>query len=225
MTTHDLEVLRRFSTPTISNALERLGLAQREQRYTDSTIRCMFPELGSIVGYACTLLIRSAAPCQSPRYSSRKPYWDHILAAPSPRILVSQDLDDPPRGAYFGEVNGNIHRALGCVGVITNGFVRDLDEVRMMGFPFYGSAVSVSHAYCHLEDFNQPVTVGGMMVRPGEVIHADRHGAMVIPAEFLPRVAAAALAIEHYERPMIQLCKSPEFSTERLAELLRNEGV
>jgi 4-hydroxy-4-methyl-2-oxoglutarate aldolase len=225
VTTNDLEALRRFTTPTVSNALERLGVVQRDQRYTDSSIRCLFPEFGAIVGYACTLLIRSAGPCQNPRFTSRKPYWDHILASPGPRIVVSQDLDQPPRGAYFGEVNANIHRALGCVGLITNGCVRDLEEVRALGFPFYAAAVSVSHAYCHLEDFNQPVTVGGMNVRPGELIHADRHGALVIPPEYMPRLTDAAREVEQYERPMIDLCKSPDFSTQKLAELLKNEGV
>jgi 4-hydroxy-4-methyl-2-oxoglutarate aldolase len=225
VTNEDLFTLKRFTTPTISNALESLGLAQREQRYTDSSIRCLFPEFGAIVGYACTLVIRSAGPCVNPRFTSRKPYWDHILSAPGPRIVVSQDLDQPPRGAYFGEVNANIHRALGCVGLITNGCVRDLEEVRALGFPFYAAAVSVSHAYCHLEDFNQPVTVGGMTVRPGELIHADRHGALVIPPEYMPRLAAAAREVEQYEKPMIELCKSPDFSTQKLAELLKNEGV
>ena len=225
MTTTELEALRRFSTPTVSNALERLGLAQREQRYTDSSIRCVFPEFGVIIGYACTLVIPSACPGENPRFTPRNPCWDHILAALAPRIVVSQDLDQPPRGAYFGEVNANIHRALGCVGLITNGCVRDLEEVRTLGFPFYAASLSVSHAYCHLEDFNQPVTVGGMSVRPGELIHADRHGALVVPSDYVPRLVEAAREVEQYEKPMIALCRSSDFSTEKLAELLKNEGV
>ena len=221
----ELHELRLFSTPTISNALERLGLPAGDQNYTDATIRCIFPEIGPIVGYATTATIRSAAPSSTSPLASRKPYWDHLLGYPAPRIAVVQDLDQPPRGAYWGEVNSNIHRALGCVGLVTDGAVRDLNEVELLKFQFYAPAISVSHAYCHLEDFGQPVTVGGMTVRPGDLIHADRHGALVVPQELARRVLSAARAVEAYERPMIQLSKSPDFSTAKLAELMKAEGV
>jgi 4-hydroxy-4-methyl-2-oxoglutarate aldolase len=220
-----LEVLRRFTTPTISNALERLGLHHSLDNQSDGSIRCMFPEFGAIVGYATTATIRSAAPCANPKFPSRKPYWDHVLGYPSPRIAVIEDLDDPPVGAYVGEVNSNIHRALGCIGIITDGCVRDLDEVQALKFPLWARAVAVSHAHCHLEDFEIPVTVGGLRVNPGDLIHADRHGALVIAKELAPRLAAAARAVEDYERPIIQLAKSPDFTTEKLADLLKNEIV
>ena len=223
---HDqLDALRRFTTPTISNALERLGLPHSLDNQTDGSINCIFPEFGVIVGYATTATIRSAAPCANPKYPSRKPYWDHILRYPMPRIAVIEDLDDPPVGAYVGEVNSNIHRALGCIGIITDGCVRDLDEVGSLKFPLWARAIAVSHAHCHLEDFEIPVTVGGLKILPGDLIHADRHGALVIPKELAARVATAATAVENYERPMIQLAKSPDFSTEELADLLKKEIV
>lgn len=221
----ELQSLRRFTTPTIANALERLGACRSDEGYTDPSIRCIFPDLGAVVGYACTLMIRSAAPNAAPRYSSRKPYWDHLAKYPAPRIVVSQDLDEPARGAYFGEVNSNIHRALGCVALVTNGAVRDLDEVHALGFPMFAGSISVSHAHAHLEDFDKPVTIGGLRINPGDLLHADRHGVQIIPAAFARKLIDAAREVEAYERPMIELAKSPEFSTEKLAELLKNEGV
>lgn len=225
LTADQLNQLRRVPTPTVANAVERFGLHASDEGYTDASIRCIYPDLGAIVGYAGTLVIRSDRPGHKPRLSSRKPYWDHFAKHPAPRIVVSHDLAAIPRGAYFGEVNCNIHKALGCVGLVTDGAVRDLDEVRALGFPMFAAAVSVSHAYAHLEDFDVPVTVGGMTVRPGDLIHADQHGAMVVPAECIPDLMQAVQAVNDYEAPMIALAKSPRFSTQELAELLKHETV
>ncbi len=219
----ELEQLRRITTPTISNAIERLGIKGRDEGYTDEGIKCIFPELGAVVGFACTAVVRSAQPDPHPRYSSRKPYWDHFCKYPAPRIVVVQELDQPPKGAFWGEVNANIHKALGCVGAITNGTVRDLDEVKALGFQFFASAVSVSHAYCHLEDFDVPVRIGGLSIRPGDLIHADRHGAILIPRGEEQRILAAAIEVEKYERPIIRLCQSEGFSTDTLAQLVEGK--
>ena len=221
----ELERLRTITTPTLANAIERLKLRRNDEGFTSPAIRCFFPELGPIAGYACTAVIRSRHANPQPKYGSRRPYWEHILQRPAPRIAVVQELDQPPAGAYWGEVNSNIHRRLGCVGVITDGTVRDLDEVRALGFPFFASAVSVSHAYAHLEDFNVPVRVGGLDVHPGDLLVADKHGAILIPEGAERQVIAAVGDVERYERPMIDLCKSLEFSIQKLAELLEHEGV
>jgi regulator of RNase E activity RraA len=220
LTHQELDALRRINTPTIANAIEALRVRPRDEDYTSGAIKCMFPEFSAIVGYAVTLTVRSGKPSGEAKALSRKPYWDHIATIPAPRIVVAQELDQPPRGAFWGEVNANIHRALGCVGVITDGGVRDLDEVRALGFYFFAAEVSVSHAYARLEDFNQPVTVGGLRVCPGDLIHADKHGAIAIPEGRAREVIAAAVAVEKYERSMIDLCKSADLSTTRLAELL-----
>jgi regulator of RNase E activity RraA len=222
LTAAELDVLRGIPSPTIANALERFKVRGNCEGWTTGPVRCLFPELGAVVGYAVTLTVRSAPPIEKPKYPSRKPYWDHIAAYPAPRVVVAQELDQPSVGAFWGEVNANIHRALGCVGVITDGSVRDLDEVRRLGFHFWAAGVQVSHGYARLDDFNQPVTVFGMTVRPGDLIHADQHGAVIIPAEVARQVAAAAKVVEDRERPMIQLCSSPNFSTAKLAELLEH---
>jgi regulator of RNase E activity RraA len=216
----ELEVLRKFSSPTIANALELLELPAAEARHTSSSIRCIFPELGVMIGYACTATILSHQPAAQPRKVWRTEYWEYTRAAQSPRVTVMQDLSETPGGAYWGEVNANIHRALGSQGVITNGTVRDIEEARPLGFHFFAGGIQVSHGYAHLKDFKRPVKVFGMLVYPGDLVHADRHGAVVIPHHLAPKVAEAACEIERKERPMITLCQSAGFSIEELDKLI-----
>jgi regulator of RNase E activity RraA len=216
----EVMMLRRFTSPTIANAMERLGVTLRQSVYTNASIRCLFPELGAVVGYACTATILSAQPASDPRRVWRTEYWEYTQQAPSPKLTVVQDLSEVPGGAYWGEVNANIHRALGSQGVITNGTVRDIEEVQRLGFHFFASGVQVSHGHAHLEDFNRPVKVFDILVHPGDLIHADRHGAVVIPEEIAERVAEAALQIEADEKPMISVCQSPGFSIAELDKLI-----
>jgi regulator of RNase E activity RraA len=136
LSTEELNLLRAINTPTIANAIEVLGFRERSEGFTNSSIRCMFPDLGVMVGYAITATIRSATPPDKSRAASMKAYWDHIANFPAPRVVVVQDLSQPAAGAWWGEVNSNIHRALGCIGLVTDGTVRDLDEVRPLGFQF-----------------------------------------------------------------------------------------
>src|SRR3972149_3219093 len=128
-----LQELRAITTPTVANGIEAFGVRGRNEGFVDAGVRCIFPDLGPMVGYAATPTIRTAQP------GERRPapeLWAHVQSVPAPRIVVIQDLDDPPGiGAFWGEVNSNIHRALGCVGAVTNGSVRDLDEGRARGVP------------------------------------------------------------------------------------------
>lgn len=219
----DFSLLRITNTPTIANAIEKLGIRERMQGFTRGVVRSIFPDLGVMLGYAVTVKLRSAEP---PRKSvNLKEYWDHIARVPAPRVVVIEDLSTRPGGAWWGEVNANIHRALGCVGVVTNGLVRDLDEVRPLGFHFYASGIAVSHGYAFPEEFDVPVTVDGMEVHPGDLIHADKHGAISIPMDRVSGLLNAIAAVERYERPIIQACKSAEFNTSKLAELLKSPTV
>jgi regulator of RNase E activity RraA len=173
-----------------------------------------------MVGYACTAAILSAQQPPNPRRVRRTEYWEYTRNAPAPRVTVMQDYSEEPGGAYWGEVNANIHRALGSVGVITNGTVRDVEEVHPLGFHFFAAGVQVSHGYAHLEDFNRPVRIFDILVHPGDLVHADRHGVVVIPPEVAHRVADAAAEIERREKPIIALCQSPQFSIEELDKLI-----
>jgi regulator of RNase E activity RraA len=221
LTPEELDALRRFSTPSISNAIERFDIRPRHHGFTGPDIHCMFPELPPIVGYASTALVMAEQPAVAGRSPAVGDYWEFILSIPAPRIAVIQDIDQPCAiGSFWGEVNGNIHRALGCVGAVTNGGVRDLDEVRALGFQFLASAAIVSHAYVHLVDFGTPVKVGGLLVNPGDLIHADKHGAIVIPHEIAREVPAAAAEVERGERRIIEHCQSPDFSVQTLKEIM-----
>ena len=221
LTNEEFALLRTTNTPTIANAIERLGVRGRMEGFTRGAVQAMFPDLGAMLGYAVTVRIRSAHLPQN--RALLKTYWDHIARIPAPRVVVVQDLDQPPGGAWWGEVNANIHRALGCIGVVTDGTVRDLDEARPIGFHFFATGVAVSHGFAFPEDFSQPVLIDGMRVNPGDLIHADKHGAITIPVEHARALLKAVAAVERYERPMIQLCKSQDFSTAKLDELRRNE--
>jgi regulator of RNase E activity RraA len=202
-----LNELRRFSSPTIANAIETFQIRPRLEGLTDSRIRCFFPALGPVVGYACTATILSAQPAPEPRNVDRREYWHYVRSSPEPKISIVQDLSPEPGGAYWGEVNASMHKALGSQGVITNGTVRDLDEVERLEFHFFASAAQVSHGYAHLEDFDRPVQVFGMLVRPGDLIHADKHGAVIIPHAIADAVAEAARRIELSEKPMLAACR------------------
>ncbi|MDZ7726786.1 MAG: RraA family protein [Dehalococcoidia bacterium] len=217
----ELAALRAWPTPAISNAIETFNVRSRNTGFMGPEIACRFPEFEPIVGYAVTCKIRaSIPPAEDPEAIPAPAWWEHIESIPAPRIVVIQDMDQPPRGSFWGEVNANIHKALGCAGVVTDGGVRDLDEVRELGFQFVAKEVLVSHAYVHIVEVGGPVTVGGLTVRPGELLHADQHGAMQIPLDIAAQVPAAAQAVEDRERVIINYAKSPEFSREGLAGVM-----
>jgi 4-hydroxy-4-methyl-2-oxoglutarate aldolase len=221
LTEAQLAALRAWPSPAISNAVETFNERSRATGFLTPDIVCRFPELPPIVGYAATAKIRaSIPPADDPEAKSGLEWHAFIESIPAPRIIVIQDLDQPPIGSFWGEVNGNVHKALGAVGLITDGGVRDLDEVRELGFQFLAKEILVSHAYVHLVEIGGPVTVGGITVHPGDLLHADQHGAIQIPHEIAADVADAAQRVEDRERVIINYCKSPEFTREGLAELM-----
>ena len=205
-----LDELRKISSPTIANAIETFTVRPRSAGFVSSEIACCFPRLGAMVGYAVTALIRAEqAPTEGHR-AAEFAWWDHVAASPGPRVVVMHDLDEPPgQGAYWGEVQANIHTALGCVGTVTDGTVRDLSEAEALGFHFFSAHVSVSHAYVHMVDFGLPVKVGGLWLGPGDLLHGDQHGVVVIPHDLAPRIPEAAARIEARERTVIAVCQKP----------------
>lgn len=223
LTTEELAALRKISSPTLANAIETFHVRPRGEGYTHMGVHCLFPGREAMLGYACTAMILSGQPAAPNRLVDRTRYWEYTKRAPSPKISVVQDLSDKPLGAYFGEVNASIHLALGSAGVVTNGTVRDIPEVLATGFQVFAGGVSVSHGFAHLEDFNRPVQVFGMMVQSGDLIHADQHGAVVIPQAIAQEVVAAAQKIEREERVMIELCRSDSFSIAKLDTLISPE--
>jgi 4-hydroxy-4-methyl-2-oxoglutarate aldolase len=212
-----LDAIGRVATPTISNAIETLRVRPRNTGYMSPEIRSIFPELGVMVGYASTATFSADLPAPESRQISIADYWQSVLRIPEPRVVVIQDLDNPPCiGSFLGEVQANIHKALGCVGIVTNGGVRDLDPVRALHFHCFAASLVVSHAYAHLVDFGLPVRVGGLVVNPGDLIHADKHGVIAVPREVARHVAQAASEYERVESKFIDFCRSPDFSVEKL---------
>ncbi len=217
----ELEALRAWPTPAISNAIETFEMRLRNQGFMLG-IRCIFPDLGPMVGYACTATIIADLPATDKALNVTHTHWDNILGTPAPRVAVIHDLDQPQCiGSLWGEVNANIHRALGCVGVVTDGGVRDLDEVHALGFHFFAADVIPSHAYVHIVDVGKPVKVGGLVVSNGDLIHADKHGVVVIPHEIAREAPRACQRVEERERRIIDVCKSPDFDVEVLKTMRR----
>jgi|SRR5437773_4194772 len=211
-----LAALKRYDSPTLSNAIETFDVRPRGEGFTNMDVRCMFPDLGVMVGYAATATIRARASGGS----NEAALWAHVRSLPAPRVVVIQDLDDPPgHGAMWGEVQSNIFRALGCAGTVTDGCVRDLKEVRELGFHFFARGPGVSHAYVHVVSSGEPVTVGGLSVHPGDLVHADQHGVLLVPAEIAAELPAAAERVIEREQALLRWVRSPEFDPDRLAEM------
>ena len=210
-----LEALKAYDSPTLSNAIEVFDVRPRDEGYMSHHVRCMFPDLGVMVGYAATATMRArGAGAGDP-----EPLTTHVQEVPGPRIVVVQDLDDPPaHGALWGEVMASTFTALGCLGTVTDGSVRDLDEARGMGFHFFARTASVSHGYARVEAVGEPVTVGDLSVGPGDLLHADKHGVLLIPAEIAAELPAAADRVIAAEQEFIGWVRSPEFDAGRLAE-------
>jgi len=217
-----LEALAKYDSPTLSNAIETFDIRNRDEGYTSHEIHCLFPDLPPVVGYAATVTVRSHEPPMSELPQSV--LWKHVQSVTAPRILVAQDLDDPEGvGAMWGEVQATIFKALGCQAIVTDGVVRDLPEVRAMGLRFYAAGTTASHAYAHFESAGHTVTVGGLMVRPGDLLHADRHGVLLIPDSIAARLPDAADKIIAREQKLIRWIRSKDFDPDRLDEMRRVE--
>ncbi len=218
----DLEVLREFDSPTICNALELVVPARRAMGFTRKPLIAAFPNLKPVVAFARTAIIRSREPHPRSREEAtrvRLAYYEQIAAQPLPSIAVIQDIDGPDQGfgAFWGEVQSNVHKGLGCLGVVTDGSVRDLDAMAS-GFFVLAGSIMPSHAHVHLVDFGGTVSVAGMIVSPNDVIHADRHGAVIIPPEAIKELPAAVDLLARREKVIIDAANAPGFSIARLRQ-------
>jgi len=211
----DLAALRKFDTPTVCNCLELLIPQRRGWGYTVEPLICSYPDLPPMVGYARTATIRSMAPQQgdpADLKARRLAYYEYIERGPRPSIVVLQDIDPiPGYGSFWGEVQSNVHKGLGALGTITNGCVRDIPDCAK-GFQFISGSIKPSHAFVHVVAFDVDVTVSGMAVRPNDLIHADRHGAVVIPIELARKIPETAAMISRKEKVVIGAAQKPGFS-------------
>jgi 4-hydroxy-4-methyl-2-oxoglutarate aldolase len=213
-----LEQLRQLDSCAVANAIETFGVRLRNSGFTDSTVRCIFEDFPPLVGYAATVRVRTAdPPMEGDTYYYRLDWLDHVLSVPPPRVLVVQDMDrHPGLGSFIGDVHANILRVLDCIGVVTNGAVRNVEAARALKFHMFARNLSVSHAFAHIFDFGGSVEVGHMQVRPGDLLHGDRHGVQTIPIEIAQKIPAVAQRMNGEEREIIELCQSAAFSLEKL---------
>lgn len=220
----DVERLRRLSTCVVASAIETFQLRLPNTGFADSSIQCIFEERLPMVGYAATARMRSAKPPMVGHgyYYERTDWWNHILNIPAPRIVVIEDVDNPPGlGAFIGEVNAHILLALGCLGLVTNGSVRDVDHIGLTRFQMFAGNVSVSHAYAHVFDFGSPVSVGGLKIHPGELLHGDLHGVQTVPLQIAAQIPNVAEVIQHRRQRLIGICRGPDFSIDKLREAIQ----
>lgn len=223
LTAEEIDYLKRWDAPTIANALEGQKVRGRGEGFMSPNIRPIFPELGPMAGYAVTATIRASEPRkEGEAYIDRFDYYEFIQSIPAPRIMVIHDQDAPnPVGSFWGEIHGNLHQALGCVGVITDGGVRDLSPVRALRFHYFAAEVLVSHVYVHLVDFGKPVTVGGHTVKPGDFLFGDEHGVIDVPHSLAKKVGDLCYRVYKAERPAVDFYKSADFSIDKLREFFK----
>jgi len=218
-----LEFLRKTDTCTVSNAIETFNVRMRNEGYIQDAARCLFPDMPPIAGYAVTGRIRTGAPPVSHVcYYQNIQWWEYMATIPGPKIMVLADMDKAcGTGAFVGEIHAQISKALGCVGYIGNGAVRDLPALEALNFQCFAGSVSVSHAYGHLVEFGEPVEIGCLKIKPGDLLHADRHGVQKVPMEIAEDLPAAVAKIVAREASLIELCNRSDFSIEKLAAALR----
>jgi regulator of RNase E activity RraA len=218
-----LDFLRSTDTCTVSNAIETFNVRMRNEGYIQGAARCIFPDMPPVAGYAVTGRIRTTAPPISNLYYYQNvSWWEHVAGFPGPKIIVLQDMDKTPgTGAFVGEIHAQISKALGCVGYISNGAIRDIPALEALHFQCFADGASVSHAYGHLVEFGEAVEIGGLKISPGDLLHGDRHGVHKVPLEIAPDLPAAVAQIVEREAKLIELCNQPDFSIEKLAAALR----
>lgn len=193
--------LKRWNTPTIYNGWEQITRHDiAHDCFNIEETRDFMPQMGPMIGYAVTVVIEPSNPAHKQNSSANAEYGRYVASIPGPKIVVVQDLDKPlVLGSLWGEVNSNRHRALGCVGTITDGAIRDVDEMTNAGFKAIARRLCVGHAHVRPVRWNCEVEVFGTKIQPGQLIHADKHGFLAIPPEDEARLLEAAVFMDQNE--------------------------
>ncbi|MCA9092784.1 MAG: RraA family protein [Planctomycetaceae bacterium] len=211
--------LSKYDTPTICNAIELFDVRPRNTGYMNESIKACFPKMPPMVGYAVTSTFRSQQP---PRggdvYASLDNQVASFSALPGPAVVVFQDLDQPCASATFGEVMCTVYKSFGAAGLITSGTGRDLDQVEAIGFPTFTNGTICAHGYCHTISLNVAVTVGGITVYAGDLLHGDLNGVTTIPNDIAPEVAQVCAEIMEAESIILDYCRGPNPTPDGLKE-------
>lgn len=212
------ELLRRIDTPSVCNAIEVAQGQRGFASFTRGTVLCSAPEEPAMVGYALTAKIAGVEPpTEDPDIirKRRMDYYRYMAVGSQPSVTVIEDTDYPLCiSAYWGEVNTTVHKGFGILGALTNGVMRDLGDLPD-GFPVVAGSIGPSHGFVHVKDFDCSVEVFGMTVRPGDLIHADRHGALIIPEVVLPDLEAALNTMFANEKLVLDPARQDGFNFEK----------
>ncbi len=217
------EAIRRFDICTIADAIECFDVRLRNEGFTRPGLRPVTNPDERILGYAVTFRVKSSDPPMTQgRFSDRTDWWSAIERLPRPRVALFETLDeDSGKGACIGDVHGAILKAFGCEGVITNGSVRDVPGLKKLGLPVFAKSVTVSHSFMHILDFGTPVEIFGLPVSQGDLLYVDCHGMLTIPIGIAAKLPEVAERISRKDQSIIELCHSPDFSSEKLQQALR----
>ncbi|SDX82035.1 Regulator of RNase E activity RraA [Ruegeria halocynthiae] len=212
-----LDLLKNVDTPTVCNAIE---VAQGKRGFNDfsrGTMLCSDPDAGAMVGYARTAKIAAVnPPAEAPDVirARRMDYYRHMATSDGPAVTVVQDTDYPDCvGAYWGEINTSVHKGFGISGALTNGVMRDLGDLPK-GFPVVAGSVGPSHGFVHVKEVGTPVTIFGLSIKDGDLVHADRHGALVIPPEVVDGLEQAIIKLLETEKLVLDPARAPGFDFE-----------
>jgi len=226
-TAQQLDALKKFDTPTMCNAIEMLSPERRGHGFTRRNLHCIAPDNAPIVAYARTASIRAGKPAaadQAAVMALRASYYSYVADGDVAKLVVMQDLDSEPGvGAFWGEVNTTIHRGLGCDAVITNGSVRDLDEFAP-GFSALAGVIGPSHAFVHVVNYRETVEVAGMTVHHDDLIHADQHGAVVVPLDVVADIPDAVDLIVRREAVILEAARAADFNIDKLLDAMSRQS-
>lgn len=216
-----IEKLRQHDTPTICNAIEIAQGGRGFDAFTKRTMHSSDPAGPPIVGFARTARLRSNTPPTAPLdavKALRMQYFEYMADEPRASIAVVEDLDgDAAQGAWWGEIHTAVHKGIGLCGALTNGLMRDLGDLEP-GFPVIAGGVGPSHAFIHVVDFGQPIEVYGLKIAPGDLVHADLHGAVVVPPKLYATLPTAIDKLLTLETFILGPAREPGFSVEKLAD-------
>ena len=215
--------LIKYDTPTICNALELLDPKCRNQGYTKKEFFCLNKNLPPIIGFVRTAKIFSNDKNKQMTLKQKKEYYQYMGNEKVPKICIVEDSNINPVGCFWGEVQTNIHKKLGFKGVITNGSIRDLDDVAS-NFQMLARSVLPSHACLQLKSIGKAIKIFGEQFKHNDIVHADQHGAVKIPLKYLEKLPEAIKQVIKNEKPILDLCKGQKFSLKKLEDILNKKN-
>ncbi len=214
------EALKLIDTPTLSNAIELFKVRDRTEGYLGAEIRCLFPDMGTMLGYALTIEADSTTPGPVPPRDAFFAVWEALEQAPKPAVLVMADVShDANRGCHFGEVMATTALRMGAVGLVTDGGVRDLREAEALGFHYFARGAVCSHGNATFRRIGVPVQISGQTINPGDLIHADLNGVLIVPTAIAEDLPKAVEQVRARERRIMDYVKSPEFTVQGMREI------